>query len=105
MIAVGHVLTGAELTAFQRQATRHIAFSLTEACPLRCAHCIVSTVPTAKASSVTLSLEQARDYAEQLPALHKKGVSRVSFTGGEPLLAFEQLRLLSEAAVNAGMEC
>jgi organic radical activating enzyme len=50
-------------------------------------------------------LEQARKYAEQLPSLKENGVERVSFTGGEPFLAIEQLELLSKAAVDAGIEC
>jgi organic radical activating enzyme len=105
MLPVGHFLSGTELLRFQRQASRHVAFSLTEACPLRCAHCIVATVLPRERYRVTLSLEQAQSYAEQLPALREFGVERVSFTGGEPLLAPEQLSLLSEAAAGTGMRC
>jgi organic radical activating enzyme len=105
MQSVGHYLTGRELLAFQQRASRHIAFSVTEACPLKCAHCIVATVTPSERYRVTLSLDQARAYVKQMPALRKLGVERVSFTGGEPLLASEQLKLLSAGAVAAGMEC
>lgn len=103
MIPCGHLLTGSELLAFQKKAFRHIAFSLTEACPLRCAHCIVSSQSSRKQKKVTITPEQALGYADQMSALQKKGVQRVSFTGGEPLLAKAQLRTLSEAVAVSGM--
>lgn len=104
MIPIGSKLTADQLTRLQARSARHIAFSLTEACPLKCSHCIVNTVPPEQRDR-TISLDQARRYAEELPALRERGVRYISFTGGEPLLAIKQLRLLSEAAAREGLEC
>lgn len=103
MLPIGRVLTGNELLELQKQAVRHIGISLTEACPLGCAHCIVASVPPSKWRSVTLSLEQAHAYAGQLAELHEAGIRHISFTGGEPVLAFGALRLLTAACAEAGI--
>src|SRR5215471_7526744 len=87
----------------QQLSARHVTFSLTEACPLRCRHCIVNTV-SASDRTRTMPLERAESYAAQLPSLRARGVSLVSFTGGEPLVAARQLRVLSDAAAAAEME-
>lgn len=101
---VGVTLTGNELIGLGVLSAQHIAFSLTEACPLQCQHCIVATVlPSDK--SRTMPIEQAKAYARQFPEMNRRGVRFISFTGGEPLLAREHLRLMSEAAVNASLEC
>ncbi|MBI3950745.1 MAG: radical SAM protein [Acidobacteria bacterium] len=104
MAFVGVSLTGNQLTLLGALSARHVGFSLTEACPLKCRHCIVSTV-SAAVRSRTMPMERAKQYAGQLPALTERGVQFISFTGGEPLLAPKQLQLLSEAAVCAGLEC
>jgi organic radical activating enzyme len=101
---IGLKLNAQQLLKQQKLAAEHVTFSLTEACPLRCSHCIVATVPAADASR-TMPVERAERYAAQLPALRERGVWLVSFTGGEPLLAPKQLFILSEAAAHAGMEC
>ncbi len=103
MIPTGQRLTGRELLAFQQKASRHLAFSLTDACPLRCEHCIASAVPVRRQKEVTVTPEQAHRYAGQMAAIREEGVERVSFTGGEPLLAKAPLQILSEAAAAAGM--
>jgi organic radical activating enzyme len=95
-------MTAEELTRQQQLAASHVTFSLTEACPLRCRHCIVNTVPAADHSR-TMPLERAQSYAAQLPHLRARGVWLLSFTGGEPFVASRQLRLLSDAAAAAGM--
>lgn len=102
---LGAVLDGTELTALQREAACQITFSLTLACPLRCAHCLVATRPVAELPAVTVDLDQARQYAEDFPVLVREGVERVSITGGEPLLAPQALSILSEAAQAAGLAC
>jgi pyruvate-formate lyase-activating enzyme len=94
-------MTLEDLRAVQSIAARHITFSLTLACPLTCAHCIVDAAPNKGAT--TMPVETARRYAEQMPALAAQGIRSLSFTGGEPLLARQQLRLLSDAAHAAGM--
>jgi pyruvate-formate lyase-activating enzyme len=105
VLADGHELTGRQLLHFQQQASRHLAFSLTRACPLRCEHCLIATVSPRDQARVTLSIEQARRFADEMSALADAGVERVSFTGGEPLLAPRQLDVLSRAASNAGIGC
>jgi len=52
-----------------------------------------------------MPVEVARQYASQMPQLFEYGIRMVSFTGGEPLLAKEQVRALSTAATNSGMVC
>jgi pyruvate-formate lyase-activating enzyme len=53
--------------------------------------------------TTTMPAEIAYHYAEQMPELFRHGIRIVSFTGGEPLLAREQLKVLSSAAAEAGM--
>jgi Radical SAM superfamily/Iron-sulfur cluster-binding domain len=97
-------LTGDEFTAHQALSSRQVTFSLTESCPLRCSHCIVDTVP-ASDHSRTMTLEDATSLAAKLPELVPRGVCLIGFTGGEPFLAPRQLRVLSRAAAEAGMNC
>ena len=97
-------LSGDELREYQKLHSQHVTFSLTESCPLRCAHCIVATV-SASDHSRTMPVARAEAYASQLPELAKRGVKFLSFTGGEPLLARRQLKLLSDGARRAGLEC
>lgn len=104
VLRIGTTLTGQELVEYQKLSARHVAFSLTEACPLRCAHCIVSTV-AASDTTRTMPLDRARSYALQLRGLRERGVNVISLTGGEPFLAQPQMRVLSEAAAQLGMHC
>jgi pyruvate-formate lyase-activating enzyme len=104
MDGMGVSLTPEQLSALQSLSARHVAFSVTEACPLNCRHCIVNTTSVADHSRY-LPLEKAREYACEMVALRRRGVEYVSFTGGEPLLAAEQLRIISEAAAVVGMHC
>lgn len=94
-------LTLEALARIQSSARTHLTFSLTLACPLRCAHCIVDAAPEKK--STTMPVETAEAYAAQMPALWEGGIRALSFTGGEPLLAREQLRVLSNAGHAVGM--
>jgi pyruvate-formate lyase-activating enzyme len=94
-------LTLDELAKMQAVAGIHLTFSLTLACPLKCAHCIVEAGPELR--KTTMPVDVARHYAEQMPELFDYGIRIVSFTGGEPLLAREQLTVLSNAASRAGM--
>lgn len=95
-------LTLQELTDCQHLAMTHVTFSLTLACPLRCAHCIVDA-DRDKGQS-TMSLGDAERYAREMRALKEYGIKGVCFTGGEPFLARRQLSRLSLAAAEAGME-
>lgn len=96
-------MTAEELARFQRETERHLSFSLTLACPLRCAHCMVGTRPAGRREGVTMAPESAAAYATEMPTLAAMGIERISFTGGEPLLAQPQLDLLSRAAAAAGI--
>lgn len=104
MSSMGPRFNAAALTRFQSKTAGHLSFSLTLACPLRCSHCMVSTISTKRAREATMSIELAQTIARDMPGLKRLGIWRVSFTGGEPLLAKEQLHILSEAAVAAGIE-
>ena len=95
-------LTLRELSACQHLARIHITFSLTLACPLKCAHCIVDAGPERTATTMPLAI--AERYAAQMPAIARHGICGVSFTGGEPFVARPQLECMSEAADAAGLE-
>ncbi|MBX3347983.1 MAG: radical SAM protein [Nitrospira sp.] len=105
MLQVSHSLTGKQFTEFQKRVERHVAFSLTQACPLQCRHCIVDTVSPRQMQTATISDEQAQVYAGQMPALRRLGIDRISFTGGEPLLALHPLSILSSAAALSDIQC
>jgi hypothetical protein len=96
-------LTEAELAAVQNHAASHITFSLTLACPLRCAHCIVEAGPDK--NSTTMPYAVAEHYAAQMEDLFDYGIRMISFTGGEPLLARRQMQVMSDAAYRAGIVC
>lgn len=95
-------LTLEQLTACQHLAATHITFSLTLACPLKCAHCIVNAGP--EKSHTTMTLEVAERYANQMQDLANYGINGVSFTGGEPFVAKLQLSLMANAAAKAGLQ-
>lgn len=99
----GVLLTERQLASLQSAAAIHLTFNLTLACPLKCAHCIVEAGPGLR--HTTMPVDVARHYASQMPDLYEHGIRLVSFTGGEPLLAREQLEILSTAASAAGMTC
>ena len=98
-------MTGQEFARFQAATMAHLSFSLTLACPLRCAHCMVATVSPRDADSASLPVTVARRFAAEMPAVAAMGISRISFTGGEPFVAREQLSILSDAAARAGIGC
>lgn len=97
----GKKITLQEMAECQRVAGAHFSFSLTLACPLECKHCLVNAGPSQQAS--TLPVAMAARFADQMNELRDRGVQAVSFTGGEALLAGQQLGLLSEAALKAGL--
>ena len=103
MTKLGPSLTQTEFAQFQAATAQHLSFSLTLACPLRCAHCMVATISPREATSATLPTETAIRFAAEMPDLWREGIRKISFTGGEPLLAREPLAVLSEAAQAAGI--
>jgi pyruvate-formate lyase-activating enzyme len=91
-----------ELSKMQAVAGIHITFSVTLACPLKCAHCIVDAGPDK--GLTTMPLEVARHYASQMGELYDYGIRIISLTGGEPFLAQRQVKVLSDAALDSGMK-
>jgi pyruvate-formate lyase-activating enzyme len=94
-------LTLDELSQCQQLAGKHITFSLTLACPLKCAHCIVDAGPNK--GWTTMPLVVAERYAGQMRELAEYGIEGICFTGGEPTLARRQLKAMSKAAQEAGI--
>ncbi|MEM1352844.1 MAG: radical SAM protein, partial [Pseudomonadota bacterium] len=103
MTKLGPSLTQTEFARFQAATAQHLSFSLTLACPLRCAHCMVATISPRDAKSATLPTEVATRFAAEMPQVRRAGIRKISFTGGEPLLAREPLAVLSDAAHAAGI--
>ena len=93
--------TDDRVLAFQRLAWSSLIFSMTMRCPLQCAHCITDSGPAPILP--VLSLQQAQRWTEEMPELAKLGLHHVTFTGGEPTLALRPLRILAEAASDAGL--
>lgn len=89
------------LLAFQRQAWSNIVFSVTRRCPLRCRHCVTSSAPDRALQLLDPGLAQA--WAAELPELARRGLRHVTFTGGEPVLALQQVATLAGAAKRAGL--
>ncbi len=95
-------LTLDELSSCQGLAGKHITFSLTLACPLKCRHCIVDAGP--EKGHTTMPLAVAERYAGQMADLAAYGIEGICFTGGEPTLARRQMQVMSAAAEAAGLE-
>lgn len=87
----------------QRVSSQRIGFSVTQACPLRCAHCSVEASP--ELGKTTFTPAFAHQVAEQLPDLFQMGIRYLDFTGGEPTLARNFVQIVSKAADDAGMTC
>lgn len=94
-------LTLDDLSACQNLASTHITFSLTLACPLSCAHCIVDAGPDK--GHTTMPIELANSFSRQMQGLAENGIEGICFTGGEPLLAKKQLSIMTNAATTAGI--
>lgn len=89
------------LLALQRLASQSLVVSVTRRCPARCAHCIVSSGPDV--GGAVLSPETARLWAGELPGLAAQGLRHITFTGGEPVLGWPAIRILTEAAAPLGI--
>jgi MoaA/NifB/PqqE/SkfB family radical SAM enzyme len=87
----------------QALSSRRLGFSVTRACPLRCAHCSVSAAP--ELYQTTFSKEFGEHIASQMPALKAQDIRFIDFTGGEPILAGDFVRTVSAAARDCGMSC
>lgn len=87
----------------QAVSSRRLGFSVTRACPLKCAHCSVEAGPDLGAT--TFGRAFAERVVAQLPALKAIGVDFLDFTGGEPTLAATFVRSVSAAARACGQSC
>src|SRR5688572_19170631 len=86
----------------QRLAWATITFRVTRRCPASCAHCYEESGP--KLASAILGLDFARQVARELPALRRAGLEFMGFTGGEPTLAADFVRHVSDACVEHGIQ-
>jgi pyruvate-formate lyase-activating enzyme len=85
----------------QALASRRLGFSVTKACPLRCAHCSVSAGPELR--HMTFGRAFADKVVAELPQLSAIGITCIDFTGGEPTLAADFVQRVSESAKHVGM--
>jgi hypothetical protein len=86
----------------QELAARSITFSVTRRCPLTCAHCNQESGP--KVDSAIMSLEFGQHVAAQLPELQHHDLAYVGFTGGEPTLACDFVRCVSDECFRLGIK-
>ncbi|MDE1145747.1 MAG: radical SAM protein [Azospirillaceae bacterium] len=96
-------MSDGDLLALQRQGEHHIGLSLTAACPMTCSHCAAATVPARDHAKVGMAADLVARFCGELPALAARGVTRLSLTGGEPILALGAVADLSRAARAAGV--
>jgi hypothetical protein len=73
---------------------KEVLFSLTDACNLRCRHCVIPR------SRRTVSQASAEKFLKSCKDIN---IERVGFTGGEPFLRLELLCALTRSAVQNGM--
>lgn len=85
----------------QAMSSRRLGFTVTRACPLRCAHCSVSAGP--ELGATTFDTHFARRVVDQLEELWEADVLFLDFTGGEPTLAPNFVRAVSTAGKSVGM--
>ena len=84
------------------QSKAHIAVSLTDKCPLRCKHCIVSAVHGGRVDLISARKLAKRIEDELLTDNHRIGM--ISFTGGEAPLARDSFKSLGQAARDSGVK-
>jgi len=94
--------TPSDLLCFQRRAWSNIVFSVTQRCPLRCRHCVTSSAPDLQFP--LLGHDAAARWATELPSLAALGLRHITFTGGEPTLALNEIAVLARAAKAAMIE-
>ncbi len=85
----------------QAMSSRRLGFTVTRACPLRCAHCSVSAGP--ELGATTFGADFAHRVVDQLEELWAADVRFLDFTGGEPTLAPNFVRAVSAAGKSVGM--
>jgi len=95
-----HVKTFHEALAL---SSRRLGFSVTQGCPLRCAHCSVGAAPELHANRYASSFTQR--IVDQMPEIAAAGITSIDFTGGEPTLMPRFLGEVSAAAAEHGISC
>ncbi|WP_299768972.1 radical SAM protein [uncultured Pseudoteredinibacter sp.] len=82
---------------------RHLSISVTQRCPLRCSHCIVSCLPS---NDISLDIPDAavQSILDSLPKL-SESIKQISFTGGEPFLCKDVMCRISHDAYKHSISC
>jgi hypothetical protein len=73
-----------------------VGISYARKCPLACRHCIAESSPKAQGK---MSFDRAADYLRQIPEFSQS----VGFTGGEPLLYYDEIVALIRIATDLGL--
>ena len=76
--------------------TLHLVYSFT--CNLSCGHCIFRCRPC---EGLTMGIARAKRYIDKAGQV---GIRRIVFTGGEPFLYHQEIRILIQYAAQRGME-
>ena len=103
MLATSIRMAAPDLVSLQRAGEHHLGLSLTKACPLSCGHCSAATVPAAMHPFVSIPAAEIARYCAEMPELARRGLTSISLTGGEPVLALQHVAALSRAARDAGI--
>ena len=85
----------AKIDGVNKSFGHHLSISVTKRCPLRCEHCIVSSLPS-NDKSLDLPDSVANDLIHSFQLLTPK-LRQISFTGGEPFLRTDIIRKISDA--------
>jgi pyruvate-formate lyase-activating enzyme len=81
----------------------HLSISVTKRCPLRCTHCIVSSLPS-NDLSLDLPNSVVKKINDSFSFLSPK-LKQISFTGGEPFLRTDIIDSISSAARKFDIAC
>jgi organic radical activating enzyme len=79
-----------------------IGLFITYRCPIRCRHCMVEAGPK---RTEEVDLDEALDWIHQIASYRQGHVTSIAFTGGEPFICWDKLRVLGAAAVDRGLKC
>ena len=93
-----HVETFHEALAL---SSRRLGFSVTQGCPLRCAHCSVGAAPELHANRYANDFSQR--IVSQMGEIASAGITSIDFTGGEPTLMPRFLADVSTVAAEYGI--
>jgi len=103
MLATSIRMASQDLVLLQQAGEHHLGLSMTKACPLSCGHCSAATVPASMHGSVSIPSADVLRYCAEMPELARRGLTSISLTGGEPVLALDHVAALSRAAREAGI--